>query len=75
MNKVRREQLKEAIKTIEIARDMVESVRYEESDAFDNLSEGLQASERGMTMEENVDTMDEVISNLEEAVDTIMGII
>ena len=47
---------------IQNAHDVLEEVRDEEQDAYDNLPEGLQYSERG-------EMMDEAVNNLEEAVD------
>lgn len=71
MNKERRVKLKEAIEIIERGKDIVEDVKFDEEFAFDNLSEGLQATTRGQTMEECIDYMDEAIEKLEEAIEGI----
>jgi hypothetical protein len=54
---------------------VLEEVRDEEQDAYDNMPEGLQYSERGDMMQEAIDSLDEavdavdeVISNLESAI-------
>lgn len=65
MNKVRRKKIGEAIDLIEQAREILESVMDEEQDAFDNLPEGLQSSERGETMEEYIGTIAECMDNLD----------
>ena len=46
MNKARRKQLEKASALLSEAREIIESCRDEEQDAFDNMPEGLQQSER-----------------------------
>lgn len=58
MNADRRKQISEA-------KSILESVRDDEQSAFDNLPEGLQQSERGQAMEQNVSYLDDAISSLE----------
>ena len=52
MNKSRRATLQEALNKISEARALIEEMRDEEQEAFDNMPEGLQCSERGEQMEE-----------------------
>lgn len=47
MNKVRRKRLAEALDLISQAKDILEEVKDEEQDAFDNLPENFQYGERG----------------------------
>ena len=47
-------------------REILEEVRDEEQESYDNLPEGLQAGERGEQMQENVDNLEEFIGYLEE---------
>jgi len=75
MNKVRREMLKNACKKLEAVTEIIELVRDEESDAFDNMPEGLQESDRGITMQENIETLEDIISNLEDISSELEGII
>ena len=63
------------MRAIQDAYDVLEEVRDEEQDAYDNMPEGLQYSERGDMMQEAIDNLDEavdavdeVISNLESAI-------
>lgn len=72
MNKQRREKIEEARKLIEEAtskyndaKGILEECRDEEQDAYDNLPQSLQSSERGETMEQNVEYLEEAISALE----------
>lgn len=65
MNRARRKELSHAIELIEQAREILEAVMEEEQEAFDNLPESLQNSERGETMEEYIGVIEETIDNLD----------
>lgn len=65
MNKQRRKQIREAILKIEA---LVQNILNEEQEAFDNMPEGLQASENGMISEEAQENLDAAIDALEEAI-------
>lgn len=83
MNKDRRKQLDEALKLLDEADalaqqafEIVEAVRDEEEEAYDNLPESLQQGERGENMQsaicslENIDlesVFDDARSYIEEA--------
>lgn len=71
MNKENRKELEKAAALIEDAREIVERIKDDEQEKFDNLSEGLQQSEKGQKFEETVSALDEVFYHLEEAVDGI----
>jgi hypothetical protein len=47
------------------AKIMVEEIRDEEQEKFDNLSEGLQASEKGQTLEATISILDEAMTAIE----------
>lgn len=64
MNAMRRKQLAKAIQMIYDAQEIIEMVKEEEQDSYDNLPEGIQDSERGETMYENIDTLGEISDNL-----------
>lgn len=66
MNNARRKSVAEALELIEKARNILEEVKDEEQEAYDNLPESLQYGERGERMQENVDTIEEYLSYLEE---------
>lgn len=77
MNKARRKKLEEVISTLEDMRDELTHLHNEERDAFDNLPDSLQYSEKGEEMEEcadaleeNTDSLDDVINNLIEISET-----
>ena len=67
MNKARRKQLSDIRAKIEELQDLLEEVRTDEQDAFDNLPESIASSERGQAMEDAVQNMDDAIGWLEEA--------
>lgn len=71
MNAIRRKELMRAIELLDEAKGILESVKDEEQEAFDNLPESFQASERGETMEDNIYNLDEAYSSIEDIVDTI----
>lgn len=66
MNAQRRKQIEKAIGLLSEARAILEEVTEEEQEAFDNMPEGLQASERGETMEENIYRLEDAVSAIEE---------
>jgi hypothetical protein len=49
----------------------LENVRDEEQEAFDNMPEGLQQSDRGQTSEQAIANLDTAINVLEEVLDDI----
>lgn len=71
MNKARREEIKKVVDYIESAYMILDEIKDEEEEAFNNLPDGIAESERGEMMEENVDTMDDCINNLWDIVDVL----
>ena len=65
MNKTRRKELYRIICLIDEARERLEIVRNEEQEAFDNMPEGIQMSERGEQMEEYIGVMEELLDRLD----------
>ena len=66
MNKARRKKLGEIIDQLEYLREDLDAVASEEREAYDNLPESLQESDRGCAMEEAADELDDICSELEE---------
>jgi len=64
MNDRRRMRLREAIKLINKAADIVSDVSDEEGDSLDNMPENLQDSEKYDRMENNVDALDLIEESL-----------
>ena len=61
MNQARRKQIQQAI-------DILEDVACLEQEAYDNMPEGLQDSEKGDGMQEGLDNLDEAKGLLEDMV-------
>ena len=59
----------ELISEIGDIKEKINDLKMEEEDAFYNMPESLQCSERGETMEQNIDYFDEAISSLELIID------
>lgn len=66
MNKVRRKELNRALDMLAEARAIIEAMREEEQECFDNMPEGLQCSELGEKIEENADRLDDIVSCIED---------
>lgn len=71
MNNDRRKILNDIRNNLEVQRDKLESVVSDEQMAFDNLTEGLQATMRGEAMEEAIDNMESAIEAIDEAIEYI----
>lgn len=77
MNRARRKELERAVELLQQAQEIIGSVRDDEQEAYDNLPEGIQYSERGEQMSEYVDTLDnaadydieDIITNLNEIIE------
>lgn len=72
MNNDRRARIRKLIEQLEGINSEIEDLRADEQDAFDNMPEGLQSSERGDKAQEAISnlegaTLDDIISSLESA--------
>lgn len=54
-------------------RNMLEEVKDEEEEAFGNMPEGLQVSEKGEAVENNVSELEDVLSSTDTQKNTITG--
>lgn len=71
MNKQRRAAIAKIIDKINQNKDELQSVLDDEEYAYDNLNEGLQATEMGQTMEEAIDVLEDVIEGLDEVTNNL----
>ena len=71
MNKERRKRLASVTSKLEEAKEAVEALCEEEQDAYDNLPESLQDSERGEQMSDCIDALGEAAGDLEGIIDTL----
>lgn len=66
MNRERRKRIMQLSEKLSEVRTSLESILNEEEDAFDNMPESLQETERGEQMQEYIEVMGEAISYIEE---------
>lgn len=71
MNKQRRKEIERALLLLGEAKEILESVREDENDAYDNLPESIQYSERGEAMCDCVDMLDSGLSDLDDFADAL----
>lgn len=72
MNKQRRKELDTLYRKIEDLMQDLTSVLDEEQEAYDNIPENLQESDRGQAMYEAIDNLESALSSLGEAQDYIL---
>ena len=75
MNKNRRKEIESIIEELENLGSRIEAVKEEEDDAFNNIPESLQYSEKGELMEQNVEDLDEAFNSLSEVVEELQEIL
>lgn len=75
MNKERRSWINQIISELESLKDDIENVGVEEQEAYDNLPESIQNSERGESMSDNVSDLEDAASNLDDIICTLQNII
>lgn len=71
MNNARRKIKREAIMLLSSALELLETIADEEEEAYYNMPEGLQASERGEEMSNNIDTLQDAIGYIEEIIEEL----
>ena len=71
MNKTRRKAIDTLMARLEDLRLDVEYLQEEEQEAFNNIPESLQESEKGEKIQESIDALEEALSNLEEAIENL----
>lgn len=74
MNKIRRAKLKNAIKLIDEARDIIDDVRDDESDSLSNIPESFENTERYEQMEFAIDSMEDASENCSVAINCLEGL-
>ena len=75
MNAQRRKEIAKAISLMEQVREILDATAEEERDAYDNLPEGIQYSERGDQMEEYADTLERVCAEISDYIDELQEVI
>ena len=75
MNKARRKAIEEIIDQLGTLKEQIESVSEEEQEAFDNLPESIQYSERGDAMSDYITDLDDAASSIDDVMSTLQDII
>ena len=71
MKQKQKDKLNDLINKLEEIKAEVGNAQSEEQEKFDNLSEGLQQTERGQAIEQAANDLDEVVNSLQEACDKL----
>ena len=75
MNKARRKWLEEVIAKLEEQKDELENIQSEEQEAYDNMPESLQYSERGEAVGEIAGDLESYASDLQDVIDNLQEIV
>lgn len=75
MNANRRKRLQKLIDNLSDMMAEIEAICDEEQEAYDNIPEGLQYSERGEQMSDNIDTFDMACSDLDNVINQLQEIV
>lgn len=71
MNQNRRNQIREIQEELRAISERIEPIRDDESDAYENMPESLQESERGEKSMRAVDIIDDAMGSLHDAISTL----
>lgn len=71
MNNKRRKALAQLITQLEECTSYLQGILDEEQDAFDNIPESLQDSDKGNRIEDAIDTMQNACDQISEATDSL----
>lgn len=75
MNKPKRQKIREAIKFLELAKEIVEFVAEDEEECLNNFPENLQSSERYYAMEESQSVLSDAADDIESVLDDVRGVL
>lgn len=75
MNKTRRKALATVVTKLDEAYDMLEEIQSDEQDAYDNMPESLQESERGEHMVEILDVLGDAVDSLDDIRENLIEIV
>ena len=75
MNNTDRKKLEIAMFHLSNAQLIISELKDSEREKFDNLNEGLQASEKGQKLEAGADSLDYIHDDIENIVDSLTEII
>lgn len=71
MNKDRRKRIEAVCEQLRPIMEELDSLNTEEQEAYDNLPDGIQSSEKGSLMEGAATTLDESMQTVEDLINTL----
>lgn len=71
MNNTRRKAIQNIMDKLEELMEEIEAIRDEEQEAYDNLPESLQNSERGEVMDSAIYNLDDAAENVQLVIDAL----
>lgn len=71
MNKARRKRISKILEQLEGLSVEIEEVMNEEQEAYDNLPESIQYSERGENMEGYISSLDDAMNYVSDAISSL----
>ena len=71
MNQKQRDKLNDFIGKLEEIKAVIEDEQQQEQEKFDNMTEGLQQTERGQACEQAANDLEEIVNLLTEACDKL----
>lgn len=74
MNKAQRKTIASVRAELEAHHGTLEEIRDAAQDAYDNMPESLQQSERGQQAEEHLTELDNAVDNLQSVIDSLGAI-
>lgn len=75
MNRERRKRLEKIVSQIEELRDQLAVIQEEEQEAYDNLPDNLNDTDRATQLYDNASNLEDAASNLDDVCDSIRDII
>ena len=67
--------MEDVINALEEQKEEIQSICEEEREAYENMPEQLQETERGSAMYENVDDLESAESDLDDIISNLQGIL
>lgn len=71
MNNTRRNAIRKIAEQLETLRNEIEDIKSEENDAYENMPESLQYSERGEAAQAAIDALDNAYNSVDEAISSL----
>ncbi|MHB8209174.1 hypothetical protein [Mucilaginibacter sp.] len=75
MNKAQRKRLEKAIEQLDLVLEIINEIKDEEQDKYDNLPEGLQQTEANLKIEQYASDLEGIQETLEESRNELYTII